>query len=85
MLLMTGSRWEDELLRWTRERGSAVVAVGADVPDAAATVRFRGDEDDDVRLLAEVTVPELVAAQLWRSSASGENRPLAGPAGLPRH
>jgi hypothetical protein len=48
-------------------------------------VRFRGDEDDDVRLLAEVTVPELVAAQLWRSSASGENRPLAGPAGLPRH
>ena len=70
MLLMAGSRWEDELLRWTRERGSTVVAVGADVPGAAATVRFRGDEDDDVRLLAEVTVPELVAAQLWRASGS---------------
>jgi glutamine---fructose-6-phosphate transaminase (isomerizing) len=70
MLLMAGSRWEDELLRWIRERGSTVVAVGADVPGAAATVRFRGDEDDDVRLLAEVTVPELVAAQLWQASTS---------------
>jgi fructoselysine-6-P-deglycase FrlB-like protein len=70
MLLLAGSRWEGELLRWTRERGSTVVAVGADVPGAAATVRFRGDEDDDVRLLAEVTVPELVAAQLWRASSS---------------
>jgi fructoselysine-6-P-deglycase FrlB-like protein len=70
MLLLAGSRWEGELLRWTGERGSTVVAVGADVPGAAATVRFRGDEDDDVRLLAEVTVPELVAAQLWRASSS---------------
>ena len=42
----------------------------ADVPGAAATVRFHDDEDDDVRLLAEVTVPELVAAQLWRASSS---------------
>ena len=70
MLLLAGSRWEAELLRWTGERGSTVVAVGADVPGAAATVRYRGDEDDDVRLLAEVTVAELVAAQLWRASGS---------------
>ncbi|MBI1378369.1 MAG: SIS domain-containing protein [Frankiales bacterium] len=65
MLLLAGSRWEDELLRWTTERGSTVVAVGADVPGAAAVLRYPGDEDDDVRLLTETLVAELVAADLW--------------------
>lgn len=65
MLLLAGSRWEDELLRWTTERGSTVVAVGAEVPGAAAVLRYPGDEDDDVRLLTETLVAELVAADLW--------------------
>jgi fructoselysine-6-P-deglycase FrlB-like protein len=65
MLLLAGSRWEDELLRWTAERGSTVVAVGADVEGAAYSLRYAGDEDDDVRLLAEVLVAELLAADLW--------------------
>ena len=65
MLLLAGSRWEDELLRWTAERESTVVAVGADVPGAAYTLRYAGDEDDDVRLLSEVLVAELLAADLW--------------------
>ena len=42
-----------------------MVSVGADLDQAAATVRYVHDEDDDVRLLAEVTVPELVAAHAW--------------------
>ena len=65
MLLFAGSRWEDELLRWTSERGSTVVAVGAEVPGAAYTLRYAGDTDDDVALLSEVLVGELVAADLW--------------------
>ena len=39
-------------------------------PERRPRCAIRGDEDDDVRLLAEVTVPELVAAQLWRASGS---------------
>ena len=65
MLLIAGSRWEDELLRWTAERGSTVVAVGADVEGAAYSLRYAGDSDDDVRLLSEVLVAELLAADRW--------------------
>jgi glucosamine--fructose-6-phosphate aminotransferase (isomerizing) len=65
MLLLAGSRWEDELLRWTAERGSTVVAVGADVEGAALSLRYEGDTDDDVRLLTETLVAELLAADLW--------------------
>jgi len=65
MLLLAGSRWEDELLRWTTERRSTVVAVGADVPGAAMSLRYRHDGDDDVRLLTETLVAELLAADAW--------------------
>jgi fructoselysine-6-P-deglycase FrlB-like protein len=65
LLLLAGSRWEDELLRWTTERGSTVVAVGADVPAASYSLRYAGDSDDDVRLLSETLVAELLAADLW--------------------
>ena len=65
MLLLAGSGWEDELLRWVRERGSTLVAVGDDVPGAALTVRYPHDVVDDVRLLAETLVAELVAARAW--------------------
>jgi fructoselysine-6-P-deglycase FrlB-like protein len=65
MLLLPGSAHEPELLRWVGERGSTVVAVGADLPGAAAVVRYPGDDVDDVRLLTETTVAELVAARWW--------------------
>jgi fructoselysine-6-P-deglycase FrlB-like protein len=67
MLLLAGSRWEDELLRWTGERGSTVVAVGADVEGVAMSLRYDGDSDDDVALLSEVLVAELLAADVWAS------------------
>ncbi len=67
MLLLAGSRWEDELLQWVRQRGSTTVAVGADVEGAAMSLRYAYDEDDDVRLLTEVLVAELLAADLWLS------------------
>ena len=71
LLLLAGSRWEAELLRWTAERGSTVVAVGADVQGAAMCLRYGGDEDDDVRLLSEVLVPSC-------------SRPTSGPTRQPR-
>jgi fructoselysine-6-P-deglycase FrlB-like protein len=65
LLLFPGSPWDGGLLRWTTERGSTVVAVGLDVPDAAVSVRYRNDDSEDVRLLTEVLVAELLAADLW--------------------
>lgn len=65
MLLYAGSRWEPQLLDWTRQRGSTVVGVGADVPGVASTLRYRHDDDDDVRLLTETLVGELLAAHAW--------------------
>jgi hypothetical protein len=49
-------------------RGSTVVGVGGTVPGAQFEVRYPGDEDDDVRLLTEVLVPELIAARAWQSA-----------------
>ena len=69
MLLLGGSRWEPELMRWCTERGSTVVAAGMDLPGAAATVRYRSDDDDDVRLLTEVLIAELIAQRAWAASA----------------
>jgi fructoselysine-6-P-deglycase FrlB-like protein len=66
LVLFVGSRWEPELVRWVQERGSTLIAVGGSVDGAALTVRYAGDEDDDVRLLTEVMVAELTGAKLWR-------------------
>lgn len=80
MLLLAGSRWEDELLRWTGERGATVVAAGAEVPGAACRLRYPGDGDDDVRLLTEVLIAELVAVTLW---AGGQRAGGQGAGGQP--
>ena len=69
MLLLPGSRYESDLLRWTRERESTVVSVGAEIDGAQSAVRYRGDDDDDVRYLAELTVTELLAADYWLRAA----------------
>jgi glucosamine 6-phosphate synthetase-like amidotransferase/phosphosugar isomerase protein len=66
LLVYAGSPWEDELAEWTTLRGSTVVGVGGSVPGAQFEVRYPGDDDDDVRLLTEVLVPELVAARAWQ-------------------
>jgi fructoselysine-6-P-deglycase FrlB-like protein len=64
-LLFAGSRWDGQALEWLTKRGAAVASVGGDVPAAAATVRYTGDDDPDVVPLSEVLVPELVAASWW--------------------
>ena len=68
LLLLGGSRWEDSIFEWTSLRRSTVVAVGTNHESAAWTLRYTGDTSDDVRLLAETTVAELVAARLWRAN-----------------
>lgn len=67
LLVFAGSDWEPQMSEWTTARGSTVVGVGGAVPGASHTVRYPGDDDDDVRLLTEVLVPELVAARAWQA------------------
>lgn len=69
MLLLAGSAWEAPLLDWCRQRGSTVVGAGADIPGAEFSLRYRGDQEDDVRLLAEPLIVELLAAQAWLDSS----------------
>ncbi len=65
LVLFAGSRWEAELLRWVRERGSTLVSVGGTVDGARQVIRYPGDETSDVALLTEVLVGELMSATLW--------------------
>lgn len=64
-LLFAGSRFDAQIMDWVAQRGSTVVAVGADVEGAVAAVRYVHDDDTDVTLLTEVLVAELVAATWW--------------------
>ena len=67
MLLLPGSQWEPQLLDWCEQRGSTVVALGADIPGAEYVLRYAGDDVDDVRLLSESLVGELIAQNAWAS------------------
>jgi glucosamine 6-phosphate synthetase-like amidotransferase/phosphosugar isomerase protein len=71
LLVFAGSVWDDGILEWTGQRGTTVVSVGGEFPEAAHTVRYPHDDVDDVRLLTEVLVPELVAGRLWKAQADG--------------
>lgn len=66
LVLFSGSRWEPELLRWVRERGTTLVTVGGTAAGSSLDVRYLGDEQDDVRLLTEVLVAELLSAAVWK-------------------
>jgi glutamine---fructose-6-phosphate transaminase (isomerizing) len=65
LLLLRGSPYDAQLLRWTSEWRSTVVAVGTAVPGATATVPVRDGHLGDVALLTETTVAELVAHRWW--------------------
>ncbi len=76
MLLLAGSPWDGQAMDWVNQRGSTVVAVGQEVPGARMSIRYAGDEDDDVRWLTETLVAEVIAARLWQS--------ITGDAAAPR-
>jgi D-arabinose 5-phosphate isomerase GutQ len=64
-LLFTGSPFDGAVMEWCRSRSSTVVAVGAELPGAALTLRYRGDADEDVAIHTETLVAELVASAWW--------------------
>ena len=68
LLVFAGSPWEEQMAEWTTSRRATVVGVGGTVPGAGFEVRYRGDDDHDVRLLTEVLVPELLAARAWQAA-----------------
>jgi fructoselysine-6-P-deglycase FrlB-like protein len=66
LLLLAGSPYDGEVIGWRRERGFEVLAVGGNVDGATTSLRYAGDDDPAVAALAETTVAELLAAELWR-------------------
>ncbi|HTU31116.1 MAG TPA: SIS domain-containing protein [Solirubrobacteraceae bacterium] len=65
-VLFGGSRYDEGLMEWARERGSTVVAVGRPVQDAALHISFDRPDDPYVCTLVETSVVELAAADWWR-------------------
>ena len=64
-VLLRGSRYDEGVLDWARQRTSSIVAVGAPIDGAVQTIRYPGDDDPLVQLLAENTILELAACGLW--------------------
>jgi hypothetical protein len=62
LVLLCGSAWEAEVMDWALSRDCPVVTVGGPLPHAAVDVAIPGGEDPVVRMLAEVRVCELLAA-----------------------
>jgi len=65
LVLLRGSAWEDEAMRWATSRNSPVVTVGGALPGAALDIAIPDGEDPVVRMLAEVRVCEVLAAELY--------------------
>jgi fructoselysine-6-P-deglycase FrlB-like protein len=64
LVLLRGSGWEDEVMEWATSRDCPVVTVGGRRPGAALDIPVPGGDDPVVRMLAEVRVCELLAAEL---------------------
>jgi len=75
-LLFHGSRYDQQAMRWLRQRGATTVAVGGQPDGASFGVRYRDDDDDNVRLITEPLVAELVAATWW-GAGRGDGRPCS--------
>lgn len=65
-LLFGGSRFDEGVMEWARQRSSTIVAVGRPITDAALHIPFGGCEDPLIASLVEVSVAELAAAVLWQ-------------------
>ena len=65
IVLLRRSAWEDEVLDWATARGCPVATVGGPLPGGALDIPVPGSDDPVVRMLAEVRVCELLAAELY--------------------
>lgn len=70
LMLFVGSPWEPKLMKWCKERGSRVIAVGGEIDGADFTIRYPGDDLPDVPLLVESFLAELIASEIWLSYLS---------------
>jgi fructoselysine-6-P-deglycase FrlB-like protein len=66
LLLLPGSRFDEELLGWRKQREFAVVSVGRALEGVSMAVAFADAEDHVTAVLVETIVAELLAAELWR-------------------
>ncbi len=64
-VVFPGSLWDEPAAQWLTDRAATVLSVGSGFRGARSTVRYPGDEHPLVRLLAETTVVELIAAHMW--------------------
>ena len=65
MLLLSGSRYDHEVMRWQRKRGFAVAAVGGALEGVSLQISHPAADALVPALLAETVVAELLAAELW--------------------
>jgi hypothetical protein len=66
LLLLTGSRYDAEVLEWRAKREFAVFAVGEGIAGADLQIPFPGAGEHTVAAIAATVVAELLAAELWR-------------------
>jgi glutamine---fructose-6-phosphate transaminase (isomerizing) len=66
LLLLTGSRYDAEVLEWRAKREFAVFAVGDGIAGADLHIPFPGAGEHTVAAIAATVVAELLAAELWR-------------------
>lgn len=65
-LLLCGSRFDERAAEQIVQLRGRFVAVGGTAEGQSLSVRYPGDDDEDVRLLTEPVVAELLAAHWWR-------------------
>jgi glutamine---fructose-6-phosphate transaminase (isomerizing) len=76
-LLFPGSRYDEGVLGYARERSSTIVVTGRPLEGETLTIPIPGADDPLVALLAETGVAELVAAELWRRGVAAGDPALA--------
>jgi len=65
-VLFPGSRFDDGVMAYAKERRSSIVTVGRRLEITVQTIPLRGADDPLTALLTETAVCELAAAELWR-------------------
>lgn len=76
-VLYPGSRFDEGVMSYARERGATIVVVGRNVAGAAQVVPLENADNPFVPLLVETGVADLVAAELWRRGVESGDAAVA--------